>query len=94
MNSWDIFTTKLLKIRRSSIKDKYALNLLSVLDLAELNGSMYNNLFFTKLQLVFSSSAQISNFIFFKHFLSEVIKYKYYCRGLLLYKIYTNISIL
>ncbi|XP_050061989.1 uncharacterized protein LOC126551885 isoform X2 [Aphis gossypii] len=40
LNSWDIFTTKLLKIRRSSIKDKYALNLLSVLDLAELNGNV------------------------------------------------------
>lgn len=39
---WEVFSTKLLKIRRSSIKDKYAINLLSNLDSAELNGSESN----------------------------------------------------
>ncbi|KAL4130678.1 hypothetical protein QTP88_008082 [Uroleucon formosanum] len=38
LNSWEVFSTKLLKIRRSSIKDKYAINLLSNLDSAKLNG--------------------------------------------------------
>lgn len=42
LNSWDVFSTKLLKIRRSSIKDKYASNLLSNLDLTELNGSEHS----------------------------------------------------
>ncbi|XP_016661383.1 uncharacterized protein LOC100571824 isoform X2 [Acyrthosiphon pisum] len=40
LNSWEVFSTKLLKIRRSSIKDKYAINLLSNLDSAELNGNL------------------------------------------------------
>jgi len=42
LNSWEVFSTKLLKIRRSSIKDKYGINLLSNLDSAELNGSESN----------------------------------------------------
>jgi len=42
LNSWEVFSTKLLKIRRSSIKDKYASNLLSNLDSAELNGSEHS----------------------------------------------------
>jgi len=42
VNSWEVFSTKLLKIRRSSIQDKYGSNLLYNLDSAELNGSEYN----------------------------------------------------
>lgn len=42
MNSWEQFFKHLLIIRRSSIKDKYALTLLTQLDSTYLNGGEPN----------------------------------------------------